>query len=181
MSTDYTGAEGAGGDSLAAQTQEKVQQGAQQATETAARYVRTQTEARSQQTAQELQNVVDALRRSSHALHAEGNVTAARGVEQVTDRLERLGGYLGGTQGDQMLRDLEAFGRRKPWGMIGIGVGLGVAASRFLKASSSRRYDGSFGNQSGGSVTPAAARLPVTAPADGAVTGEIQFIPARGA
>jgi hypothetical protein len=176
MST-YQTADG-GSDSLAAQTQEKVQQTAQQASSTASRYIRDQTETRGRQAAQELQNVADALRRSSHALHADGNTAAARSIEQVTDRIQSLGGYLGGTQGDQMLRDIEAFGRRKPWGMIGLGLGLGVAASRFLKASSSRRYDDSFG---GTQPAPSATRVPVTGPADGHVTGEIPVMPARGA
>lgn len=159
MST-YDTAHG-GSDSLAAQTQEKVQQTAQQASTTAARYIREQTETRGQQAAEELRHVANALRRSSHALHADGNTTAARGIEQVTNRIEGLGGYLGGTQGDQMLRDLETFGRRKPWGMIGLGIGVGLAASRFLKASSSRRYDDSFTQT------------------NGHVTGEIPVAPAR--
>jgi len=41
------------------------------------------------------------------------------------------------------VQDLESFGRRRPWGMIGIGLGLGLVASRFLKASSQTRYEAS--------------------------------------
>jgi ElaB/YqjD/DUF883 family membrane-anchored ribosome-binding protein len=174
MST-YQTADG-GSDSLTAQTQEKVQQTAHQATSTAARYVREQTESRGQQIAQELENVAGALRRSSHALHADGNENAARAIEQVTDRLESLGGYLGGTQGDQMLRDLERFGRRKPWGMIGLGLGVGIAASRFLKASSSRRYDDAQRYRPMPIPTP----TPLAPPADGFVTGDIPVMPTRG-
>jgi ElaB/YqjD/DUF883 family membrane-anchored ribosome-binding protein len=176
MSTYQTA--GGGSDSLTAQTQAKVQQTAQQATSTAARYVREQTETRGQQIAQEMQSVAGALRRSSHALHADGNTSAARAIEQVTEHIESLGGYLGGTQGDQMLRDLERFGRRKPWGMIGLGLGVGVAASRFLKASSSRRYDDSLRYQPMSTPTP--TPTPAAPPADGYVTGEIPVMPARG-
>lgn len=137
MSGYQTGDDG----SLAAHAQEKVQQKAHQASNASARYVREQAETRGKQVADELQSVSAALRRSSHALHADGNEKAARGIELVTERIEGLGGYLGGTGGDKMLRDLEAFGRRKPWGMIGLGLGVGLAASRFLKASSSRRFE----------------------------------------
>jgi hypothetical protein len=176
MSTYETNTAGAGGESLAAQTQEKVQQTAQQATSVATRYIREQTETRGQQVAQELQNVAGALRRSSHALHADGNTAAARSIEQVTDRLQAVGGYLGSTQGDRMLRDLEAFGRRRPWGMIGLGLGLGVAASRFLKASSSRRYDETIGSPSAAPST----RVPVRVRPDEHVTGEIPVVASRG-
>ena len=42
-----------------------------------------------------------------------------------------------------LLRDVEHFSRRRPWMIAGIGLVAGLAASRFLKASSERRYDGS--------------------------------------
>ena len=40
-----------------------------------------------------------------------------------------------------MLHDAEDFARRRPWAVAGIGLIAGLAASRFLKASSERRYD----------------------------------------
>jgi ElaB/YqjD/DUF883 family membrane-anchored ribosome-binding protein len=162
-----------GDQSLASQAQEKVQQSTQQATNTAARYVREQTETRSKQFAGELQNVAGALNRSTQALHADGNATAARSIEFATERVEGLGRYLDSTGGDQMLRDLEDFGRRKPWGMIGIGLGVGLAASRFLKASSSRRANPQFSPQ------PSPVRPPVPAP-NQHVTGEIPVGSAQG-
>jgi ElaB/YqjD/DUF883 family membrane-anchored ribosome-binding protein len=167
--------ESTGGDaSLTAQAQEKVQQTAQQASSTAARYVREQTETRGQQVATELQHVAGALRRSSHALHADGHTQAGQSIEMVTDRIEGLRRYLGGTGGDQMLRDLESFGRRKPWGMIGLGMGVGIAASRVLKASSSRRFE----PQQSAMIMPAAPAYDGTPPEH--VTGEIPVVQARG-
>lgn len=160
------------GSSLAAQAQEKVQQTAQQASNATTRYVREQTESRGQQIGDELKSVAAALRRSSHALHTDGNTQAARGIELVTERIEGVGRYLGGTGGDQMLRDLESFGRRKPWGMIGVGLGIGLAASRFLKASSSRRFE-----QAAPAQTPSPAHLPQ--PSEH-VTGEIPVVASRG-
>jgi ElaB/YqjD/DUF883 family membrane-anchored ribosome-binding protein len=140
--SEYQVGDGAGGEpSLTEQAQEKVQQTARQASNKTAEYVRTQTEARASQAGEELRAVADALRRSGHALHADGKEMSGSAVDTVTQRMEQLSRYLGGTSGDQMLRDLESFGRGRPWGMIGLGLGVGIAASRFLKASSRSRYE----------------------------------------
>ena len=49
--------------------------------------------------------------------------------------------YLTDSDADRILGDVEDFGRRQPWAVIGGGVVLGLLASRFLKASSTRRYE----------------------------------------
>ena len=61
----------------------------------------------------------------------------------AADQVEQLGGYLERASGDQLLRDAEDFARRRPWMVAGIGLVAGLAASRFLKASSERRYGAS--------------------------------------
>ena len=62
-----------------------------------------------------------------------------------------MGDYLKGASGDRLLRDVEDFARRQPWLVAAGGLALGFAASRFLKASSSRRYQsGDGGYQEGG-------------------------------
>jgi hypothetical protein len=53
---------------------------------------------------------------------------------------EKVGGYLRGKDPDQLLHDVEDLGRRKPWAAGGTGLVLGLAASRFMKASSRQRY-----------------------------------------
>jgi hypothetical protein len=139
--TDYHSGDGNAADpSIAEQAQEKVQQTAQQASQKSVEYLRQQTEARAGQASEELRAVSDALRRSGHALHADGKSASASAVDGVTQGIERLSDYLGSTPGDRMLHDIESFGRRRPWGMVGIGLGIGLVASRFLKASSSNRY-----------------------------------------
>ena len=77
MSSYQSPGAGDGDASVVAQAQEKVQETASQVSSTTAQYVREQTESRGRQAATELQTIADALRRSSHALHAEGNTTAA--------------------------------------------------------------------------------------------------------
>jgi hypothetical protein len=54
--------------------------------------------------------------------------------------VEDFGSYLQRASGDRLLHDAEEFARRRPWAVAGIGVVAGLAASRFLKASSERRY-----------------------------------------
>lgn len=140
--SEYQSGDGTGGDpSMVAQAQEKVQQTAQQASGTAARYVREQAETRAQQASSELRAVTGAMERSIHSLRADGKEPHAKAVEGITHGMDRLAGYLGETSGDRMLRDVERFGRKQPWALIGIGMSLGLVASRFLKASSHRRFD----------------------------------------
>jgi hypothetical protein len=88
--------------------------------------------------------MAQALRRSGEQLSNEGNgQQAAALAEGAADRIERLGGYLERTSGDELMRDVEDFARRRPWIVAGIGLVGGLAASRFLKASSERRYEAS--------------------------------------
>ena len=78
---------------------------------------------------------------SARSFASQGKDQPAKLAEQAAERAESLGDYLQRTDGDTILRDLEDFGRRQPWAVIAGGLALGFAASRFLKASSSRRYE----------------------------------------
>ena len=80
-----------------------------------------------------------------------GDQPLAGVFEVAADRVEQLGGYLERTSGDRLLRDAEDFARRHPWAVAGVGLVAGLAASRFLKASSERRY-GAFQGQTYGSA-----------------------------
>ena len=93
--------------------------------------------------------MAQALRRSGEPLSNEGNgQQAAELAEGAADRIERLGDYLERTSGAELVRNVEDFARRRPWVIAGMGLVAGLAASRFLKASAERRYDGSA--QTGG-------------------------------
>jgi hypothetical protein len=139
MSELYAGDGDSADSSLAAQAQEKAQQTAQQASRRAGDMLRTQAETRASEASEQLQAVAHAMRRTGDQLHADGRPTAGA-VDGITERIERLATYLGNADADRLLHDVESFGRRRPWGMIGVGLGLGIAASRFLKASSTSRY-----------------------------------------
>jgi ElaB/YqjD/DUF883 family membrane-anchored ribosome-binding protein len=95
------------------------------------------------------QKIAQALRRSGEQLSNEGDSQQVAGLaEGAADRIERLGSYLERTSGTELVRDVENFARRRPWMVAGMGLMVGLAASRFLKASSERRYGGSL--QAGG-------------------------------
>jgi ElaB/YqjD/DUF883 family membrane-anchored ribosome-binding protein len=126
---------------MISQAQEKVQETAQQATSVAGDAIRGQVDTRAAKAASELQSIAVAMRRSGHSLRAEGNESSAKIVDTVSERMENVGSYLSQTSGDRLLQDVETFGRRQPWTLVGAGVALGFVASRFLKASSRTRYD----------------------------------------
>jgi hypothetical protein len=87
------------------------------------------------------------VRSLAEQLRAEGKDTPARIVEQAADRAESFGNYLRNADGDRLLDDAESFARRQAWAVATGGVALGIAASRLLKASSSRRYRSGQGAQ----------------------------------
>ena len=80
------------------------------------------------------------MRSVGEHLRAEGKDKPAEIADKAAARVADLGDYLKRSDGDAILRDVERFGRERPWAVMAGGVVLGIAASRFLKASSSRRY-----------------------------------------
>lgn len=87
--------------------------------------------------------MAQALRQSGTQLDSQGQAQAGSIAAGAADGIERLGRYLETTSGDKLLGDVEDFTRRRPWLLAGAGVLAGIAASRFLKASSEQRYTGS--------------------------------------
>jgi hypothetical protein len=144
--------------STATHVQEKAQQVAQQATEQiqekgseARGKVAEQVDRRSTQLGEQAQSVAGALRKTGEQLRNEGSDSHARYADQAAERIERLGGYLRETDGQRMLQDVERMGRQRPWAIALAGAALGLVGSRFLKASSERRYrsGGSSGRSDG--------------------------------
>ena len=103
--------------------------------------LREQLDRRSTETGDQMLSVGDALRGSTERLRAQGNDTPAALVEGVSRRADDLGRYLRSADADRILDDAERVARRNPWLTALAGAAAGFAASRFLKASSGRRYD----------------------------------------
>ena len=120
----------------AGQAQEKAQQAAGQARDR----VRDEVDTRSTQAGERAETVASDVRSVGEHLRAEGKDKPAELADKAAERVAELGDYLKRSDGDAILRDVERFGRDKPWAVMAGGVVLGIAASRFLKASSSRRY-----------------------------------------
>lgn len=124
-----------------------------------ARGLGEQLDRRSTEAGTQARSVADALRRSGDELRTQGKGGVADLTEQMAQRIEQVGSYLEQKRGDEMLRDIERFARRRPWMLAGLGMLVGVAASRFVKASSEQRYGGAAAapplHRAGGPASPA--------------------------
>jgi ElaB/YqjD/DUF883 family membrane-anchored ribosome-binding protein len=178
--------------SSAEQAKQKAKEQAQQAAGQAKSTMRSQVDQRSTEAGERVGSVASDARSVAQTLREQGKEQPAKLAEQAADRAERLGDYLKSSDADRILRDVEDFGRRQPWAVIAGGVALGLLASRFLKASSSRRYEERWERRpqlparthdlspetSGIHTTPVTSgpgtpTVPVTPPADVTVTGDI--------
>jgi len=158
-STVEVGSPGDGGGTTD-QVKDQVREKAQVAQDTAKGAVgqarsrlRDQVDQRSTQAGDQIQSAAQDVRNVAEQLRSQGKDTPARVAEQVADRAKSFGSYLRDADGERLLRDVEHFARRQPWLVAAGGLALGFAASRFLKASSSRRYqagpDRSYADPSG--------------------------------
>jgi ribosomal protein S15P/S13E len=139
----YTGQSGGG------QVQEKVQGTAQDLSGQAKQVggqvqdrLKDQIDTRSTQAGEQVASITDGIRKMGEHFESQGQQTAGRLTEQAVQRTDQFASYLRRSDADTILRDVEDFGRRQPWMLVVGGIALGFAASRFLKASSSRRYQG---------------------------------------
>ena len=118
------------------EAQEKAHQAAGQAQDK----LREQLDQRSTELAEQARQQGSDLRAVSDALRHQGKEGPAQLINRLAEYAERAGRYLHDKDADAMLGDAEDFGRRKPTAVAAGALALGFAASRFLKASSSKRY-----------------------------------------
>jgi ElaB/YqjD/DUF883 family membrane-anchored ribosome-binding protein len=111
--------------------------------------IRQQLDQRSTQAGEQLQSIGKTLESGANQLRSEGKDVPARVVEEVARRADDVGGYLQSAEADRILGDLEGFVRRRPWLTAGVGALAGLLASRFVKASGNRRYEGAHNIGSG--------------------------------
>jgi hypothetical protein len=129
----------------AGETAQQVRDKAQGMKDQASGRLREQVDTRSTEAGSQLQSTAQAARRTSEQLRGEGKETPAKVADAVADRAERLGGYLTSSDADRILRDVENTARRQPWLVAFGGAVLGFLAARFVKASSSRRFESGNG------------------------------------
>lgn len=140
---------------------ERAQAAVDDATTKADVKVREQIDQRSTEAGSQLSASADALRSSSDELRTQGNAIAAQAAERAADQAHRLGAYLEHADADQILVDVERLARRNPWAVVVGGVIVGAAASRFLKASSERRWETPAQHSSAAFQTPESLRTDV--------------------
>lgn len=121
---------------VAGDAQAKAQQAAGQAQDK----LREQLDQRSTELAEQARQQGSDLRAVSEALRDQGKDRPAQLIDRLAEYAERAGRYLHDKDADAMLGDAEDFGREKPAAVAAGALALGFAASRFLKASSSKRY-----------------------------------------
>jgi hypothetical protein len=121
---------------VAAQAQEKGQEAAAQVNSK----LHEQLDQRSTQAAQRIDEHASDLRAVSNSLRQQDKEGPANLADRLAAYAEKAGGYLRDKDSDGLLSDAEDLARRQPWAVGAGALALGFAASRFLKASSSRRY-----------------------------------------
>jgi hypothetical protein len=109
-----------------------------------------QVDQRSTQAGERIAGTASDVRSIADELRNQGKDGPATIAEQVASQADRVGDYLKGASGDRILRDVEDFARRQPMLVAAAGLALGFAASRFMKASSSRRYESGYQSHDGG-------------------------------
>jgi hypothetical protein len=149
---EQTGQEAGGAQDKAREAAGQAQEKAQQAAGQVKVRVREQVDQRSTQAGEQVQSAAQDARSVAEELRNKGKEQPAKYAEQAADRVERLGSYLKQSDADRILGDVEDFGRRQPMAVLAGGLALGLAASRFLKASSAKRYRASGGGGDHGRV-----------------------------
>lgn len=144
--------QGSGSSGVADQARDQVQQVAGQATEKLQQAsgqmssrVKEEVDSRSTQVGEQIGSTANSLRAVGKELRNQGEETPAKLADQIAEKVEQVSGYLSKADADRILTDVEKFGRKQPWLVIGAGLAVGIAAARFLKASSGRRYDTMYG------------------------------------
>lgn len=150
--------------------QEKARDAAGKAQDT----VRRELDERTSQAGERVSGTADDIRTIGEELRKQGKDGPGKLADRAAEETEKVGSYLSGNGPDEMLHDLEDFGRRRPWALLAGGLLAGAAAARFLKASSRSRYEGrsrNVGTPSRQLGAADASRSPaVTPPSNGAAS-----------
>jgi len=141
---------------VAGEAQEKAREAAGKAQEN----VRQQVDQRSTEAGEKVTSTAQDLRSVGEELRKQGKDAPAKLADRAAEQTEKVGSYLKDKGPDEMLHDVEDFGRQRPWAVLAGGLALGVVAARFLKASSRDRYQ----QRSNGSGPTTSAQLPRTTP-----------------
>ena len=102
--------------------------------------LRQQVDERTTQAGDQVAGTAQDLRSVGEELRKQGKDAPAKLADRAAEQTEKVGSYMKDKGPDEMLHDVEEFGRQRPWAVLAGGLVVGVAAARFLKASSRDRY-----------------------------------------
>jgi hypothetical protein len=168
---------------VADQARETVGEATEQAKETAHNVasqaqetVRQQVGQRSTEVGERVSGTAADIRSVGEELQKQGKDGPAKLAQQAAERVDRAGAYLRESDADRILSDVEDFGRRRPWAVLAGATIAGLAAARFLKASSRQRYTV---RQSGGPPARTRTELPARETGHRAATPKTETATAR--
>lgn len=97
-------------------------------------------EARKSDVAQELGSVADVVRQTSYEAGIGTSPAIVDYGHRIADQIEGISSYLDAHGVEEILADVEDFGRRQPAVFLGGAFMLGLIAGRFLRSSAGRGY-----------------------------------------
>lgn len=118
----------------AAMAKDQAKRAATQVTEQA----KATVESRMSDVAQELGNVADVVRQTTHDGGLGTSDTVVRYGERIADQIEGVSSYLDEHGVEEILTDIQDFARRQPAVFLGGAFMLGVVVGRFLRSSGNR-------------------------------------------
>jgi len=131
------------------QVVQKTQEMASQAADQARQQVKSQLENQKGRATDGLGSVAQAFRMTGEQLRGQDQAAIAGYADSLAEMVESFSGSLREKNIDQIVAEVESFGRRQPVLFLGGAFALGFLASRFLKSSSERERTYSYGGSTG--------------------------------
>jgi hypothetical protein len=125
----------------ATEVREQAQEKARETASKAGDAARSQIDERSTQLGERAHSTAGDIRSVGQQLRQQGKDQPAKLADQAAGHVERVGSWLRDSDSDRLLSDIEDFGRRQPVAVALGGLAIGFVAARFLKASSTQRYE----------------------------------------
>jgi hypothetical protein len=100
----------------------------------------SQLNARKARATDQLDEIAGNVRRSTRRLREEHHDVVAAALERAVDQIERFSADLRSRDMDELLADLERFGRQRPALFLGSSFAAGLLLARFAKASDEESF-----------------------------------------
>lgn len=136
------GPEGTSRENGMQQVERRIKDVAKDAASSAKEQVRTKLEEGKRHATEVASSTTSALEKVATDLSAEGQETLAQAAAAMSEKLTGLARYVETRSVDDLMRDAQRLAQRNPGLLLAGGVALGLALSRFFKASQERDVAG---------------------------------------